>query len=158
MNVIARLEYELAYYDSAAHRFNHYTTRTPPTAGKPAFPLPLNIMTTFPHPVNVMTVFRSPVNKMTSFPYSVNLMTTFPYPVNVVIAYPFLVNLPISGEPCHSFLISYPLPVSLMTAFPTGEPVDWQQRVNRHENSDGRWEKLFRKNLGVLKRDNRPVG
>ena len=29
MNVIARLEYELAYYDSAAHRFNHYTTRTP---------------------------------------------------------------------------------------------------------------------------------
>ena len=31
MNVIARLEYELAYYDSAVHRFNHYTTRTPPS-------------------------------------------------------------------------------------------------------------------------------
>ena len=30
MNVIAQLEYELAYYDSAVHRFNHYTTRTPP--------------------------------------------------------------------------------------------------------------------------------
>ena len=30
MNVIARLEYELAYYDSAVHRFNHYTTWTPP--------------------------------------------------------------------------------------------------------------------------------
>ena len=30
VNVIARLEYELAYYDSAAHRFYHYTTRTPP--------------------------------------------------------------------------------------------------------------------------------
>ena len=30
MNVIARLEYELAYYDSAVHRFNHYTTGTPP--------------------------------------------------------------------------------------------------------------------------------
>ena len=29
MNVIERLEYELAYYDSAVHRFNHYTTRTP---------------------------------------------------------------------------------------------------------------------------------
>ena len=29
MNVIARLEYELAYYGSAVHRFNHYTTRTP---------------------------------------------------------------------------------------------------------------------------------
>ena len=29
-DVIARLEYELAYYDSAVHRFNHYTTRTPP--------------------------------------------------------------------------------------------------------------------------------
>ena len=29
VNVIARLEYELTYYDSAIHRFNHYTTRTP---------------------------------------------------------------------------------------------------------------------------------
>ena len=29
MNVIARLKYELAYYDSAVHHFNHYTTRTP---------------------------------------------------------------------------------------------------------------------------------
>ena len=28
--VIARLEYELAYYNSAVHRFNHYTTWTPP--------------------------------------------------------------------------------------------------------------------------------
>ena len=27
MNVIARLEYELAYYDSAVHRLNHYPTR-----------------------------------------------------------------------------------------------------------------------------------
>ena len=34
MNVIARLEYELAYYDSAVHRFNHYTTRTPPLEKK----------------------------------------------------------------------------------------------------------------------------
>ena len=31
MNVIARLEDELAYYDSVVHRFNHYTTRTPPS-------------------------------------------------------------------------------------------------------------------------------
>ena len=30
VNVIVRLEYEIAYYDSAVHRFNHYTTRTPP--------------------------------------------------------------------------------------------------------------------------------
>ena len=29
VNVIARLEYELAYYDSAVHRFNYYTTGTP---------------------------------------------------------------------------------------------------------------------------------
>ena len=29
VNVIAPLEYELAYYDSAVHRFKHYTTRTP---------------------------------------------------------------------------------------------------------------------------------
>ncbi len=30
VNVTARLEYELAYYNSAVHRFNHYTTRTYP--------------------------------------------------------------------------------------------------------------------------------
>ena len=30
MNVIAWLEYELAYNDSAVHRFNRYTTGTPP--------------------------------------------------------------------------------------------------------------------------------
>ena len=30
VNIIARLENELAYYDFAVHRFNHYTTRTPP--------------------------------------------------------------------------------------------------------------------------------
>ena len=29
VNVIARLEYKLAYYDSAVHCFNHYTTGTP---------------------------------------------------------------------------------------------------------------------------------
>ena len=29
VKVIAPLEYELAYNDSAVHRFNHYTTRTP---------------------------------------------------------------------------------------------------------------------------------
>ena len=34
VNVIARLEYELAYYDSAIHRFNHYNTRTPHFAGR----------------------------------------------------------------------------------------------------------------------------
>ena len=34
MSVIARLEYKLAYYDSAVHRFNHYTTRTPPWQAK----------------------------------------------------------------------------------------------------------------------------
>ena len=33
MNVIAWLEYELAYYDSAVHRFNRYTTRTPKLNG-----------------------------------------------------------------------------------------------------------------------------
>ena len=32
MNILARLEYELVYYDSAVHRFNHYTTRTPTVA------------------------------------------------------------------------------------------------------------------------------
>ena len=32
VNVIARLEFELTYYDSEVHRFNHYTTRTPEIA------------------------------------------------------------------------------------------------------------------------------
>ena len=32
VNVIAWLEYELSYYDSAVHRFNHYTKRTPTSA------------------------------------------------------------------------------------------------------------------------------
>ena len=40
MNVIAWLEYELAYYDSAVHRFYHYTTRTPP----PEFPASISWM------------------------------------------------------------------------------------------------------------------
>ena len=30
VNVIERLEYELAYYDSAVQRFNHYATKTLP--------------------------------------------------------------------------------------------------------------------------------
>ena len=30
VNIIERLEYELAYYDSVVHRFNHYTTWAPP--------------------------------------------------------------------------------------------------------------------------------
>ncbi len=34
VNVIARLEHELAYYDSAVHRFNHYTTRTSKVTGR----------------------------------------------------------------------------------------------------------------------------
>ena len=30
VNVIARLVFELAYYDSVVHRVDYYTTRTPP--------------------------------------------------------------------------------------------------------------------------------
>ena len=30
VNVIVRLKFELSYYGSAVHRFNPYTTRTPP--------------------------------------------------------------------------------------------------------------------------------
>ena len=29
VNIIARLDFKLAYYDSPVQRFNHYTTRTP---------------------------------------------------------------------------------------------------------------------------------
>ena len=32
VNVIARLEFELAYYDSAVLSFNHYTMGTPPVS------------------------------------------------------------------------------------------------------------------------------
>ena len=32
VTIIVWLEYELPYYDSAVHRFNHYTTRAPPKA------------------------------------------------------------------------------------------------------------------------------
>ena len=31
VNVKAQLEFVLAYYDSAVHRFNHYTTSPPPS-------------------------------------------------------------------------------------------------------------------------------
>ena len=31
VNVIARLGFELAYYDSVSHLLNHYATRTPPS-------------------------------------------------------------------------------------------------------------------------------
>ena len=30
VNIIAQLEFKLTYSNSAVHRFNHYTTRTPP--------------------------------------------------------------------------------------------------------------------------------
>ena len=33
VNVIARLEFDLAYYDSAVHCFNYYITRTPHRKG-----------------------------------------------------------------------------------------------------------------------------
>ena len=32
VNVIVRLEFELAYYNPAVHRFTHYTTRPHPTS------------------------------------------------------------------------------------------------------------------------------
>ena len=47
MNLIARLEYELAYYDSAVHRFNHYTTRTPPTFELWGRPFCLSLLVSF---------------------------------------------------------------------------------------------------------------
>ena len=43
MNVIAQLEYELAYYDSAVHHFNHYTTRTSPNIRSDGIKLVLEV-------------------------------------------------------------------------------------------------------------------
>ena len=34
VNVIARLEFELAYYDSAVQRFNYYSTRISPKSSR----------------------------------------------------------------------------------------------------------------------------
>ena len=47
VNVIARLEYELAYYDSSAHCFNHYTTRTPPCYHKAYYKIYMFILNAF---------------------------------------------------------------------------------------------------------------
>ena len=45
VNVIVRLVFELADYDSAVHRFNHYTARTPSKKGaEKAFLITKNIM------------------------------------------------------------------------------------------------------------------
>ncbi len=35
MNIIVRLEFELAYYDSAVHRFNHYAKEKENSEFKP---------------------------------------------------------------------------------------------------------------------------
>ena len=37
LRIFVRLEFELAYYDSAIKRFNHYAIRTPPTAFRGAY-------------------------------------------------------------------------------------------------------------------------
>ena len=47
VNVIARLEYEPAFYDSAVHRFNHYTTNTPPSLPRCSKVTLLNGISTF---------------------------------------------------------------------------------------------------------------
>ena len=66
VNVIARREYELAYYDSALHRFNHYTTRTPPFySGVPVHFLFLgSLYSCFVSPLHVFNVasFKPMVN------------------------------------------------------------------------------------------------
>ena len=41
VNVIARLEYEQAYYNSSVQHFNHYTRRTPPQENKGEEELPV---------------------------------------------------------------------------------------------------------------------
>ena len=57
MKVIAHQEFELAYYDSAVHHFNHYTTRTPPPLR-----FSMNVFTqplyTYHHHPDAMTLAR----------------------------------------------------------------------------------------------------
>ena len=62
MNVIARLEYELAYYNSAIHPFNHYTTnRWLKQMVKMLLLLQLHIYAVqhFQERTNMMTEYRS---------------------------------------------------------------------------------------------------
>ena len=60
MNVIARLKYELAYYDSAVHRFNHYTTGTHPVIPFPKFGTFYLVSETF-------TWYLAPFHKLVTF-------------------------------------------------------------------------------------------
>ena len=53
MNLIARLEYELAYYDFAVHRFNHYTTRATPERESPWKDLSMYLL--YSHPTTYLT-------------------------------------------------------------------------------------------------------
>ena len=66
VNVVARLEYELAYNDFAVHRFNHYTTRTPPTFRRDSVSL---MRLLFRCHVHVFSWEISPVYRL-KYPYS----------------------------------------------------------------------------------------
>ena len=75
MNVIARLEYEVAYYDSAVHRFNHYTTRTPP----------LRHVQVFSYKISPVCRLRYPCSCSSHFCFLVLFIPLFVFMLSAVI-------------------------------------------------------------------------
>ena len=57
VNVIARVDFELAYYDSAVHRVNHYNTKAP---AKTELPRPIDFERTLNYiiPISISFLFR----------------------------------------------------------------------------------------------------
>ena len=76
VNVIARLEYELAYYDSAVHRFNHYTTRTGLISASPeSQPSSSDAKTQLTDFSQIPKILRARFRYMTSFTPPVTLLS-----------------------------------------------------------------------------------
>ena len=72
-----RQEFELAYYNSAVHRFNHYTTRTPPNplGTFPGTPTTNGINVTFKfHWVFFLVIFGSLARSLYLFIFSLSFI------------------------------------------------------------------------------------
>ena len=100
MNVIPQLEFELAFYDSAVHRFNHNTTRTPPKSTIPnkeivhtvkGFPVFLSYTNTF-HTIKLFQVFLSNTNNLHSVIWSQVFVSNIKKLCTVVLFQVFLSN------------------------------------------------------------------
>ena len=82
VNVIVRLEYELAYYHSAVHRFNHYTTRTPPRT--------LFSILTYLNKGLLWMVSTSPLISKSSNPFINHLVIVLSEPITIGVTITFM--------------------------------------------------------------------